>query len=282
MALNRMLVGVDGSAPSLNALSWALALPDSCQVTAGYAFAPGYAEVSHQQHEALRAEAEEQLAGWCAAADGAGRVSSLVLDGDPDALLALASESSDLLVAGRRGAGEFARLHLGGTVHHFAHHTATPLAIVPGNVNDTPAHRIVIGVDGSPGSSAAVKFCAELASLLGASVVAVYACDPIVEWVLETDPRSWHHSAEIDVHEWVAPIEAAGVPVVVDIDRDIHPVAALCRAIDAESHTLAVVGARGLGGFSGLRLGHVPLQLVHHTDVVVVMVPEESSRRDMD
>ena len=138
-------------------------------------------------------------------------------------------------------------------------------------------HRIVIGVDGATGSSAAVKFCAELASLLGTSVVAVYACDPIVEWVLGPTPRSWHHSAEIDVHKWVAPIEAAGIPVIIDIDRDIHPVAALCRAIDAESHTLAVVGTRELGGFSGLRLGHVPLQPVHHTDVVVVMVPEESN-----
>ena len=58
MALNRVLVGVDGSVASLSALSWAVGLSDSCQVTAGYAFAPDYSEVSHQQHEALRAEAE--------------------------------------------------------------------------------------------------------------------------------------------------------------------------------------------------------------------------------
>jgi nucleotide-binding universal stress UspA family protein len=61
--------------------------------------------------------------------------------------------------------------------------------------------------------------------------------------------------------------------VQVDIRRDIHPVGALQGAIEAEPNTLAVVGARGLGGFTGLRLGRVPIQLVHHTEAVIVMVP---------
>lgn len=63
-------------------------------------------------------------------------------------------------------------------------------------------------------------------------------------------------------YRWVAPIEDHGVPVAVDVDRDIHPIAALCRAIETEPDTLAVVGTRGLGGISGLRLGRVPIQLV--------------------
>jgi nucleotide-binding universal stress UspA family protein len=66
---------------------------------------------------------------------------------------------------------------------------------------------------------------------------------------------------------------AAGVPCEVVIDRDIHPVAALARHLTAVPAGLAVVGARGLGGFIGLRLGHVPLQLLHHAAAAVTVVP---------
>ena len=109
-------------------------------------------------------------------------------------------------------------------------------------------------------------------------MTAVYALDPLAEWVRETDPRSWHRHAEADVRQWVAPIEKAGVTVDVDVDRDIHPVAAIARALDAHPGSVACVGTRGLGGFSGLRLGRVPLQLVHHTGAAVILVPPGPSR----
>ena len=68
------------------------------------------------------------------------------------------------------------------------------------------------------------------------------------------------------------------MPVQVDVQRDIHPVGALRRAVAAAPNTLAVVGARGWGGFTGMRLGRVPIQLVHHSDAVVVMVPTTAAR----
>jgi hypothetical protein len=55
--------------------------------------------------------------------------------------------------------------------------------------------------------------------------------EPRAEWVPATDPGSWHHYAETQVRDLVTPIEGAGVRVVFDVDRDIHPVDALCRAI---------------------------------------------------
>ena len=50
-----------------------------------------------------------------------------MVDGDPDALLATATDHADLLVVGTRGAGGFAHPHLGGVAHHFAHHTRVAL-----------------------------------------------------------------------------------------------------------------------------------------------------------
>jgi nucleotide-binding universal stress UspA family protein len=275
-AVKRILVGLDGSAASLDALRWAVRLAGAADadVTAVNAFAPGTSELSPDYAKVLRGEAERRLADWCAAATSPGSVDSLLVDGDPNALLHAAAQNADLLVVGTRGAGGFAHLHLGSVAHHLAHHTQVPLAIVPTSAADHQVKRIVVGVDGSAGSAAAVAFCATLAPLLAATVVAVYADEPLAEWGSQSFSWSWRRSAEVEIRRWVAPIEYNGVAVTVDVDRDIHPIAALCRAIVAGPDTLAVVGTRGLGGISGMRLGRVPIQLVHHTSAAVVMVPQ--------
>jgi nucleotide-binding universal stress UspA family protein len=281
MPLARIFVGLDGSTASFDALRWArgLAHAAGADVTAVHAFMPPPAETPSAEFDRLRGEAEARLIAWCANGNTAAPVPSVFIDGEPDELLGFAAQSADLLVVGTRGAGGFAHLHLGSVAHHLAHRTSVPLGIVPTNAAGDGVARIVVGVDGSAGSAAAVTFCARLAPSLGAKVVAVYAFEPFAEWLPENDPESWYRAAEEDVHKWVAPIEAVGVPVRVDVQRDIHPVGALQRAIEAEPDTLAVVGARGLGGFTGLRLGRVPTQLVHHTEAVVVMVPPARSQR---
>jgi nucleotide-binding universal stress UspA family protein len=241
-------------------------------VTAVYAFTPSYAEVSPDQYQVLSSQAEHTLTRWYADSDDAASVRSLVVGGGPDALLT-ASRKADLLVVGTRGAGGFAHLHVGSVAHHLAHHTLVPLAIVPTSAADNPVTRIVLGVDGSVGSAAAVNFCAAFASRIGATVVAVHALNSHAESVPEIELSGLHQDADATVREWVAPIEASGVPVDVEVQRDVYPVVALRRAIEAEPDTLAVVGTRGLGGFSELRLGRVAIQLVHSTGAAVVLVP---------
>ncbi|HJR92305.1 MAG TPA: universal stress protein [Acidimicrobiia bacterium] len=276
--VKRILVGIDGSAASRDALRWAARLAHAAdsEVTAVHAFTPGTSELSPDYAEVLRSAAERRVEGWCAAAVGPGSVDRLVIDGGPDALLATAAEQADLLVVGTRGPGSLAHVHLGSVVHHLAHHTLVPLAIVPTSAAVHPVKRIVVGVDGSAGSAAAVAFCARLARLLTAAVVAVYADEPIVEWAAESDPCSWPPYAEAEVRRWVAPIEDSGVPVAVDVEWDVPAVATLCRAIEAAPDTLAIVGTRSLGDISGLRLSRVPIQLVHHTGAAVVMVPQDT------
>jgi nucleotide-binding universal stress UspA family protein len=271
--IQRIMAGVDGSAASLVALRWAVRLAGAAhgRVTAANAYAPSTSELTPDYAKQLRGEAERRLADWCVTATSPGSVDSLLVDGDPNALLDAAARDADLLVVGTRGAGGFAHLHLGSVAHHFAHHAQLPLAIVPTSAADHDVRRIVVGVDGSAGSAAAVAFCAALAPVLAAPVVAVFADEPFVEWI----------SAEAQVRRWVSPIEDNGVAVAIEVDRGIHPIAALSRAIEAEPDTLAVVGTRGLGGISGMRLGRIPIQLVHHTGAAVVMVPQPRDRRDL-
>jgi nucleotide-binding universal stress UspA family protein len=132
---------------------------------------------------------------------------------------------------------------------------------------------IVVGTDGSAGGAAAIRFCQDIAPALGVPVTAVLAAEPFLEWVPESDPQSWHRRSRGHVLTWMEPVAAAGVPVDVVVDRDIHPVAALSRALAAHEGSIAVVGTRGLGGFTGLRLGRVPVQLVHHAGTAVILVP---------
>ncbi len=58
----------------------------------------------------------------------------------------------------------------------------------------------------------------------------------------------------------------------IDIDQDIHPGTAII-ALEAHPGFVAVVGTRGLGGFTDCASDSVPLQLVHRTGAAVIVVP---------
>ena len=279
--MERILIGVDGSPAAHDVLEWSADLAGRAHldVVAARVFVPTQAELPPGEIVLLHDEQLRELDEWCGRLPvGSSLPRTILVDGSPpDALLAAAAEQhADVLAVGARGSGGFSHLHLGSVAHHLTHHTTLPLAIVP-RTGSAPVEHIVVGVDGSPGSLAAVEICADLAAGLGVPVTAVYAFDPLVEWVPENDPRSWHKRAEADVGSWAAPIEKAGVMLEIVVDRDIHPVAAIARALDAHPGSVAVLGARGLGGFTGLRLGRVPLQLVHHTGAAVILVPPAPS-----
>ncbi len=275
--MERILVGVDGSPAAHDVLEWSanLAGRANLDLVAARVFVPTQAELPPDEDDLLHDQQLQELDNWCSSLPAdTPEPRRLLLDGSPpDALLAAAEEQhADLLAVGGRGSGGFSHLHVGSVAHHLTHHTTLPLAIVP-RTGSAPIRHVVVGVDGSPANLAAVEICAELAARLGVPVTAVYSFEPLVEWVPEDDPGSWRTSAEDDVRRWTAPLERAGIAVEFDIERDIHPVAAISRALDSHPDSIAMVGTRGLGGFTGLRLGRVPLQLVHHTGAAVILIP---------
>ena len=278
--MERILVGVDGSTNALGALGWAADLAGrvGAELVAARVFTSPQMELPPGRDAELRREEQAELDGWCEQrAAAAGRRRSTLVDGDPpDALLATATrEGADLLVVGGRGSGGFGDLHLGSVAHHLTHHTTMPLAVVPPS-GTAPVTHLVVGVDGSPGSLAAARFCADLAGGLGVGATAVYAAEPSIAQLPDEDPRSRHH-AEFQARGWAAPIEDAGVALELDVEGERHPVDVLARALEAHPGSAAVVGTRGLGGFEGLRLGRVPLQLVHHTGAATVLVPASAA-----
>lgn len=277
--LGRMLVGVDDSPGAAGALGWAVRLAGllDAEVVMANVFEPGQAEVSPDEYHQLVKTAEEHLVEeWSASLQETNVDHRFVqLVGPPDALLAATeAEGAGLLVVGPRGAGRHAGLHLGSLAHHLAHYTRRPLAIVPLAGAASGVEHIVVGVDGSAGSAAAVSWCADVAAAAGAEVTAVCAFDPRPRWGSGGDPSDWRATAETAINDaWTAPLRAAGVVVRTRIIHDRHPRVALESAATDEGAGLFVVGTRGLSEVGGLRLGRLPMQLVHHSQLPVVLVP---------
>ena len=144
------------------------------------------------------------------------------------------------------------------------------------------AQRIVVGVDGSRGASAALRFAVDEAKLRNARLDAVLAWGLLDQPAVppadfnptldETDARAY---LERSVLEAVG--EDPGVEVSLMAINDLP--ARTLLDVSAGSDLL-VVGSRGLGGFRGLLLGSVSQQIVHHATCPVVVVPRPHEESD--
>ena len=277
--VGRLLVGVDGSAAAAAALGWAsrLAQRIDAEVVVGNVFEPTQAEISPAAFDALIAEADHRLtAEWSAPLHDTGvRHRGLQLVGSPDSLLdAVDAEGIDLLVVGTRGAGHFAGLHLGSLAHHLAHRARSPLAIIPMAGAAAGVDRIVVGVDGSPGSAAAVSWCADIAAACEAEVVAVCVLESLSRWSTKREvERARAEACTALEGAWTAPLRAAGVTVRTQVTDSTHAVPALAEVAERSAAGMIVVGAQEFSEVLQLRHGRVPEQLVHHTHLPVILVP---------
>ena len=140
----KIIVGVDGSAPSARAVAWCAAYAAALDAEVVAVFSidlPVYAasafgympipEPIEPDHDEIRGLMERE---WCLALSNAGiPFRAVVTDGSPaSAIIALAEkENADLVVTGRRGRGGFAELLLGSTSHQLSLHLDRPLVIIP-------------------------------------------------------------------------------------------------------------------------------------------------------
>jgi nucleotide-binding universal stress UspA family protein len=136
---------------------------------------------------------------------------------------------------------------------------------------------IVVGVDGSPGSIAALRWAHDEARLRGAALEAVAVWQyPMMGTIpaFGAMPEVTDLSGETEKHLRSvlrdAGIESTEeVPVTLCIREGAAPAALIAAAAEAE---LLVVGSRGHGGFAGLLLGSVSHQCTMHATCPVVVV----------
>jgi nucleotide-binding universal stress UspA family protein len=152
----------------------------------------------------------------------------------------------------------------------------------PGETGAPGPSVLVVGLDGSDGSTAALEWCCAVAARFDTEVVAVHALAPVVSYVpaplepapiLDATPE--RREAQAALERWCSRLRDAGIrhrSIVVDGT----PADALMRVARAEPGSWIVVGRRGRGGFLGMLLGSVPHALSLHAPVPVVIVPAAS------
>ncbi|MEU4115183.1 universal stress protein [Kitasatospora sp. NPDC028055] len=149
------------------------------------------------------------------------------------------------------------------------------------NEKDERPARIVVGVDGSPPSRAALAWATRYAEATGATVDAVIAWQYPVGYGWPA-PGLQAFDFEDNARQALADAVSetgAGAPRV-QIRQHVvqgHPATALLESADG-AHLL-VVGNRGHGGFTGALLGSVSLHCVHHAHCPVVVVRGETGSR---
>ena len=137
-----IVVGIDGSEQSREALQWALeeARLRSAEIVAVHAWeppptipqpgpAPGFDLVAvlpalQEAGERLVRAVVEEVAG-----DSDVTVEPVAIEGRPVSVLVDAARDAEMLVVGSRGLGGFAELLLGSVSHHLSHHAPCPLVI---------------------------------------------------------------------------------------------------------------------------------------------------------
>ncbi len=172
------------------------------------------------------------------------------------ALVPLAPDAT-MLVLGSRGHGKAGQTFVGSTSRRAAGHATCPVVVVREPTN-AASDRVVVGVDGSPGSDAALDFACGHAALSHQRVL-----------VLHGD----------DVAEALAPDVAAavarareghpGVPLQTESTDDAAAQALVDASADA---ALVVVGSRGLRPYEGKKLGSVSHDVLGRAGCSVAVV----------
>lgn len=139
--------------------------------------------------------------------------------------------------------------------------------------------RIVVGVDGSEGSVAALRWAVAEATLRGAVVEAVSAFHvPYVGAAavmpLMLDPEEFEEAAAAVLHKVVSQVDAEALDQPV-VELVVEGPASTVLVEAGSRASMLVVGARGHGGLSGMLLGSVSRQVTEHATVPVVVVPKE-------
>lgn len=278
MATNRqpVIVGIDGSPASFGAVRWAadeamrLRLP--LKIVHALELHGPFEEVVDEHGLAI--DAANEIRHWRPGL----HVTTASWYGEPARVLVELSRHARLVVVGSRGSGGFRSLLLGSVGVHLAGHAHCPVLVVhhaerwAGPESSLPhSQPIVVGADGSADGERALGLAFAEGAARAVPLTAVRTWhEPEHRWGFSAGrtalAANTQRELENDLESWRAkyptvPVEAhvahcPSVPVLLDAARDA---------------LMVVLGARGRGGFEGLRLGAVTQQVLEHATVPVLV-----------
>lgn len=226
----------------------------------------------------------------------------VVEPGDPASVLITEVErvDADLLVVGSVGMRGARRFLLGSVPNKVSHHAPTDMLIVrtdapPRNFDEYGS--VLVGTDGSPTATLAVKKVSSLSARLDIRPIVVCAFEP----PSEQEMKQLRGDPEDPVQQWNAPKVAQGTPgefrwriadavqaqdildragqVAADagVEADLRALEGnaaetLLSVAESEDVDLIAVGSVGMTGTKRFMLGNVPNRISHHapTDVLIL------------
>ncbi|MDP9464892.1 MAG: universal stress protein [Actinomycetota bacterium] len=291
-----IVVGVDGSEGSFEALIWAthhaqrtglpLKIVTVTEIPAVYtaagvpALPPGSTFDDLVQHGVdINTRAVDDARAFELGIE----VSGTAEVGTPVVNLAEATAPGDLLVVSATSQqGRMTDL-LGSVATGVAHRAHGPIVVVHGPVaHDAPLHRIVVGIDGWDESKFALEWACDLAVQAGAAVELVHGWEypyRTKDAVFGSPLADMQRDAGALVDRVLAELSAERRAVVTNtqvVEGSISEV--LIEA--SKDADLLVVGSRGRGGVRSLLLGSVSRKVVQHAICAVAVVPAPSHWRE--
>lgn len=281
------IVGIDGSKHAEHALAWAahqapgrterLELVTAWQVP----MVAGGAEVwamgtPAYDRDALIANAQQHVDAAAATIDDCSvDMVTTVTHGGASAVLLDAADEADLLVVGTRGLGGFKRLLLGSTSTQCATHCTRPVAVIPDSTTVSDTNDIVVAIDGSANSIAALEWALSFADDdAQIEALSVWDTSPLAAGADQFFFPEATGLAEERFHHLIDDVEA-------NAERSRQITRSFLtgtprRTISERAATadLLVVGARGHGAIGAAVIGSVSMWLLHNVAQPVVVVPD--------
>ena len=274
-----VIVGVDGSS-SHDALLWGAQAAHRRGhplhlVHAFWTTLTGY-ELAFDQ--AVEQQAKEHLhaqAAWAEEREPTLSVSTELVMDTPARALTQRSEGAELLVVGTHHRGVVERLLTGSLSYQVVAGSHCPVVVVP-MTSTWSDGGVVVGVDGSPDSLAAVAFAAAEADRLGATLHVVHAWQEPAVFLPPALLDAGVTEQAREIERIVLAESCAGLRVDypdLHVDQQLlheRPAIALLRW--AEEAQMLVVGSRGRNGVARMLLGSVSHTVVQHAPCPVAVV----------
>lgn len=275
---NRIVVGVSGKQSGDTAMEWALDFADArhWDVELVHVVDDRWATLTRSTSGTALLEAEHELRARAergAETHPALHIHPTVLEGSPIDTLVERATGAELLVIGTHELGRFQGFMYSTRAAHIAALATVSVAVIP-HSTDTPGTGVVVGVDGSASSVAALEFGAREADRHGEPLRAVYSWRALTPWTTVdyefpvADPTD---SDRLILAEAVAGLaeEYPDLTVSEELSRVLPTDALLNAALGAR---LLVVGTHGRHGMEKLWLGSVSHELVLSMPCPVVVI----------
>ncbi|MEV0304318.1 universal stress protein [Streptomyces prasinus] len=268
-----LVVGIDGSEPSLEAVDWAA---DEA-VRHGVSLHLVHVAAGDREPSDVISAASERASGRAPTV----RLASEVLHDDAAAALIDKGRNAFALVLGSRGLGDLAEMLLGTVSLAVAARADCPVVVVRGAAEhrDGRFGDIVVGVEEGEGSGTALQFALREAHVRSCRLTAVHAWNPSSRALTTRPAPSWY---AMEAHRRPpSQVLDDALRGLADpyrhtrVDSRVIEGPARRALLDAASEAdLLVVGAHRRQGHPGLQLGMINHALLHHAPCPVAVVPQ--------